>query len=217
MKMKFFDWILDFFFPRRCTFCHRITQDHAEVCLQCRRKLPYSEAAARQSIPGLSACYSPLYYTDSVRRSLLRYKFGGLNLYAAAYGEFLAKCIDENKISCDSITWVPLSRRRLRTRGYDQARLLAEETAKRTGFPCIATLRKKRNNPAQSSTGSAEKRRRNVKGVYEALPEAAIRGKTILLIDDIVTTGATLSECAGVLRRAGASEVIGLTLARRKE
>ena len=215
--MKCIDMLLDLLFPRKCAFCRRLTQNGAVICPRCRENLPYTNYAARQDFPHLDGCYSPLYYTDEVRQSLLRYKFGGLRMYASVYGEFLAKCIDENRISCDSISWVPLSRRRLRQRGYDQARLLAEDLSERLSVPCLPTLRKIRNNPRQSATGNAEKRRRNVKGVYAAMPEADLDGKTILLVDDIVTTGATLSEAASVLQKAGAASVIGLTLARRKE
>lgn len=215
--MKVLDGILDLLFPRRCAFCHRITQEGAKICPRCAAELPYTRESAKQSFPHLKCCCSPLYYVDDVRRSLLRYKFQGLRIYAELYGEFLAKCIDENPISCDSITWVPLSRKRLRKRGYDQARLLAEELSRRTGLPCVPMLRKIRNNPAQSGTGDAKKRRENVKGVYEALSEEEIAGRRILLVDDIVTTGATLSECASVLKKAGAKEVSAVTLARRKD
>lgn len=215
--MKLISSILDWLFPSRCAFCRRLTQDRAALCPRCREKLPYTGSAAGQSFPHLDACCSPLYYVDEVRSSLLRYKFGGASMYAEVYGEILAKCIDENHISCDSITWVPLSRQRLRKRGYDQARLLAEATAKKLSIPCVPMLRKMRNNPAQSGTGSAEKRRLNVKNVYAALPDAPVRGRRILLVDDIVTTGATLGACAEVLRKAGAEAVSGATLARRKE
>ena len=215
--MNILDRVLDLLFPRRCAFCHRLTQSGAKVCPRCMAELPYTRESAKQSFPHLDGCWSPLYYTGDVRRSLLRYKFQGLSMYAELYGEFLAKCIDENKISCDSITWVPLSRRRLRRRGYDQARLLAEALSGRKGIPCVPTLRKIRNNPAQSGAGDAKKRQKNVKGVYRALPDAEIRGKRLLLVDDIVTTGATLSECASILRQAGAKEVLGLSLARRKD
>ncbi len=214
--MKIWNAFLDLLFPPRCAFCRRLTQKGAAICPLCRDRLPYTNAAARQEFPGLDGCWSALYYVDSVRASLLRYKFGGLNLYAKPYGEILAKCIDENKISCDSITWVPLSRRRLRKRGYDQAKLLAQETAGHLGVPCVPMLRKLRNNPPNSGTGSAEKRRQNVKNVYAPLKGAEISGKHILLIDDIVTTGATLCECAKVLKAAGASAVTGASLARRK-
>lgn len=215
--MMRFDAIWDLLFPRKCAFCHRLTQNQAAVCPRCLEKLPYTKNAARQDFPNLIGCYAPLFYVDTVRQSLLRYKFGGLRMYAPVYGEFLAKCIDENRISCDSITWVPLSKARLRSRGYDQARLLAEDLAKRLSVPCEPVLRKIRNNPRQSSAGGAENRRRNVKGVYALTPQASVYGKRILLIDDIVTTGATLSECAGVMRSSGAAGVVALTLARRKE
>ena len=215
--MRIGNTLLDLLFPRRCTFCHRLTQDGAAVCPRCREQLPYTRAAAAQQFPHIQSCVSPLYYVEDVRASLHRYKFGGLRMYAEVYGEFMAKAIDENAISCDSITWVPLSRRRLRRRGYDQARLLAEDLAGRTGLPCAPLLQKRRHNRAQSVTGSAEKRRKNVKGVYAAPDADAVRGKRVLLVDDIVTTGATLSECASVLRKAGAKEVCAVTVARRRD
>jgi ComF family protein len=212
--------LLDFFYPPRCAFCRALLRTGTDlwVCPSCLEKLPrLTKDEQRRDVRHTELVLAPLRYEGVVRESLLRYKFGGLTAYAAVYAEFLAKCIDENGISCDSITWVPLSRRRLRQRGYDQARLLAEDLSRRLSVPCLPTLRKIRNNPRQSATGNAEKRCRNVKGVYAAMPEADLDGKTILLVDDIVTTGATLSEAASVLQKAGAASVIGLTLARRKE
>ncbi len=215
--MKIIDWILDLLFPRRCAFCHRLTQENAAVCPRCLSRLPVTGPAARQDFPHLEVCFSPLYYVEPVRASLLRYKFGGLTMYAEIYGEFLSKCIDENGISCDSITWVPLSRRRLRKRGYDQARLLAEALSGRTGLPCEAMLVKVRNNRVQSTVGKAAQRKENVRDAYSALSGAGIEGKRVLLVDDIVTTGSTLSECAKVLEKAGAKAVVGLTVARRRD
>ena len=186
------------------------------VCPRCRETLPFTKTAAKQSFPHVSVCCSPFFYTDVVRASLLRFKFRGCTGYAEAYGEFLAKCIDENGISCDSITWVPLSRQRLRKRGYDQARLLAESLSKRTGFPCEPTLTKRRNNPPQSTIHSTEKRKKNVRNLFASLLDADIKGKRFLLVDDIVTTGATLSACAEVLKKAGAAEIKAVTVTRGK-
>lgn len=130
-----------------------------KICPQCLKSLPYTPPAAQfMKFPFLLGCCAPLYYEGAVRESLLRYKFQGAAAYAKVYGELLSKCIDENGFSCDIITWAPLSRRRLRHRGYDQARLIAEETAKLLGIPCARLLKKTRNNPAQSGTGSAGKR-----------------------------------------------------------
>lgn len=209
---------LDLLFPPRCPFCRSLLRDgETALCASCRRELPWAVGTAQcQSFSHIRRCVSPLYYDGLVRRSLLRYKFRGYALYAKKYSEILANCIDENQVSCDIITWVPLSEKRLRARGYDQARLLAEGIGERRGLPCARLLIKTADNPPQSATGSGEKRRKNVAGVYAAADPALAAGKRVLLVDDIVTTGATLNECARVLRAAGAAEVCAAALARNK-
>jgi len=147
--------------------------------------------------------------------SLLRYKFGGATGYAKVYGRLVADTVrTELAGEYDLVTWVPLSRRRLRERGYDQARLLAKATAKALGLPLTPTLHKQRNTQPQSGTGDAAKRRANIAGAYRMKTGADVTGKRILLMDDIVTTGATLSECARVLGKAGAEQVVCATVAR---
>ena len=214
--MKVVDWLLDLVYPPRCAFCRRLLDRREKgVCRFCRPKLPYVPADGQvQHFRYVDKCLSPLYYHGSVKDSLHRYKFGGATAYADIYSEFIVKCIDENQISCDSITWVPLSRRRLRKRGYDQAELLAKLIAKHLGQRPVRLLKKLRDTPPQSQTGSPEKRRANIAGAYACLRPERVRGKRILLVDDIVTTGATLSEAAKVLKKAGAKEVICATLAR---
>ena len=214
--MKVIDWLLDLIYPPRCAFCRRLLSGREKgVCRFCRPKLPYVPADGQvQHFRNVDKCLSPLYYHGNVKDSLHRYKFGGATAYADIYSEFIVKCIDENQISCDSITWVPLSRRRLRKRGYDQAELLAKLIAKHLGQRPVRLLKKLRDTPPQSQTGSAEKRRANIVGAYVCLRPERVQGKRILLVDDIVTTGATLSEAAKVLKKAGAKEVICATLAR---
>ena len=214
--MKVVDWLLDMIYPPRCAFCRRLLSGREKgVCRFCRPKLPYVPADGQvQHFRNVDKCLSPLYYHGSVKDSLHRYKFGGATAYADIYSEFIVKCIDENQISCDSITWVPLSRRRLRRRGYDQAELLAKLIAKHLGQSPVRLLKKQRDTPPQSKTGSVEKRRANIAGAYACLRPELVQGKQVLLVDDIVTTGATLSEAARVLKKAGAKEVICATLAR---
>ena len=214
--MKVVDWLLDMIYPPRCAFCRRLLSGREKgVCRFCRPKLPYVPADGQvQHFRNVDKCLSPLYYHGSVKDSLHRYKFGGATAYADIYSEFIVKCIDENQISCDSITWVPLSRRRLRRRGYDQAELLAKLIAKHLGQSPVRLLKKQRDTPPQSKTGSVEKRRANIAGAYACLRPELVQGKQVLLVDDIVTTGATLSEAAWVLKKAGAKEVICATLAR---
>ena len=214
--MKVIHWLLDLIYPPRCAFCRRLLSGREKgVCRFCRPKLPYVPADGQvQHFRNVDKCLSPLYYHGNVKDSLHRYKFGGATAYADIYSEFIVKCIDENQISCDSITWVPLSRRRLRRRGYDQAELLAKLIAKHLGQSPVRLLKKQRDTPPQSKTGSVEKRRANIAGAYACLRPELVQGKQVLLVDDIVTTGATLSEAARVLKKAGAKEVICATLAR---
>ena len=113
----------------------------------------------------------------------------------------------------DLVTWVPVSKKRKRERGYDQAELLAKEVCRLWGAEPVRTLEKMQDNPAQSGLTSAEERRANVLGVYEAVNREQLTGKRVLLVDDILTTGSTASEAARVLRFAGALDVMVLTLA----
>lgn len=208
-----FDRLLDLLYPPKCAFCGKLVRDGRMICPDCEGSLPAPEPELqRQDISHLAVCVSPLYYTGVVRRSLHRYKFGGAAAYYRVYAGLMADCLSTQRLEADLVTWVPLSRKRLRRRGYDQARLLAEEVARLTGLPCEQTLEKTRNNPAQSGTSGAEERQKNVQGVYRTVTSFA--GEHILLVDDIVTTGATLSEAAGMLLAAGAESVSGLTLAR---
>ena len=217
-RMKLKDGLLELFFPSRCAFCRKITDCGEQLCRECAGKLPYTEGSSElQFFKNIDGCVSPLFYEGTVRESLLRYKFGGCAAYGTVYGKLIAKCIDENSISCDIITWVPLSRRRLRKRGYDQARLIAESVAGELKVPCEKLLVKLRDNPAQSGAGNMENRRKNVSGVYGTVNEELFYGKRVLLTDDIVTTGSTLSECASMLKKAGAAAVYAAAAARKKD
>lgn len=211
--MNVINFILTLLYPKKCPFCRRLIDEKRRVCPSCSTKLPYIYQRPPRKYEHLDECYSCLEYKDTVRESIHRYKFSGAAVYAEIYGDFLTKCIDENGISCDIITWVPLSGARLRKRGYDQARLLAEAVAGRRGLECLPLLRKIRDNKAQSGISDEAKRKKNVSGVYKAITEFPITGKHILIIDDVVTTGSTLSECAGALKKAGAHRVTALTVA----
>ena len=207
------DRLLDFLYPPKCAFCRRLVRSGRLLCPDCEGKLPVPEKELqRQEISNLANCISPLYYSGEVRESLHRYKFQGAAAYFRIYAELMAASMKEHQLSADLITWVPLSKKRLRRRGYDQARLLAEEVARLQNLPCEQTLEKIRNNPAQSGTSGVQERLKNVRGVYRAV--TSFSGEHVLLIDDIVTTGATLSEAARELLNAGAEQVSALTLAR---
>jgi competence protein ComFC len=107
----------------------------------------------------------------------------------------------------DAVTWAPLSRKRLRKRGYDQARLLAENIAKRLCVPCERLLEKTEDTPPQSGIKDAAERRANVLGAYRAAAGARIAGRRLLMADDILTTGSTMGECCRILGENGAEEI----------
>ena len=139
-----------------------------------------------------------------MRDSIRRYKFKGRQGYHKTYGRLVAQCVRDHLAGrYDLITWVPLSDRRRRERGYDQAFLLSG-----------AAALKGRNTQAQSGLSDDAARRANVLGAYTIVDPELVEGKRVFLIDDVVTTGSTLSECARVLRSAGAAEVLCATLAR---
>lgn len=217
--MKLLPSILDLLYPARCAFCHSfMKRQELRLCAECRKKLPFTKGGGAQHGDFFSLCVSPLCYQDDVRASIHRYKFGGCPGYARTYGALCAACVRENVTQdFDLISWVPLSRKRLRERGYDQAKLLAEAIAVDLDAKAVSTLEKVRDAAKQSQTGSAEKRRANISGAYRAKEPDAFCGKTVLLVDDVVTTGATLSECARTLRAAGAKDVLCVTLARSKD
>ena len=200
--MSLLSALLDLIFPAKCPFCGRVL-DRPGICDTCRGELPWTEGAdALRRGPGADV-------QDSGRYWLHRFKFRGMSSAAAPLGELIAGCAAEHFSGAfDTVTWVPVSPRRLRQRGYDQARLLAESACRLWETKPLPLLRKTVHNPAQSGLKEAAARRANVLGVYEAVDPERISGHRILLVDDICTTGATLAECARVLREAGAADVV---------
>ncbi|MCD7760609.1 MAG: ComF family protein [Clostridiales bacterium] len=210
--------VLNLVYPPRCVFCQDfLPGERAEtgVCAACEQTLPRTDEATVLR-PGdyFTFCLSPLLYQGTVRDSIRRYKFSGRSCYHGVYGGFLRDCLERYlPAPPDVVTWAPLSARRRHRRGYDQAKLLAEEAGQLYGLRPVPLLKKVKHTPAQSSLGRTA-REENVRGVYRIRPEASVSGKRVLLVDDIITTGSTLSECSRVLLKAGAAEVVCLTLAR---
>lgn len=203
--------VMDFFFPRKCPFCGAVVKKAAE-CDNCRTQLPYCGEIISGS--GFGRVTAPLYYKGQVRRAVLDYKFNGKQGGLQTFGAMMAACAAERYSGeFDAVTWVPVSAKRLRKRGFDQSRYLAASLCVDWHTEPRETLRKIKDNPPQSGIGDRRERRANVLGMYEAVEPASIAGKRFLLIDDIFTTGSTLSECVRVLKDAGAADVVCLTLA----
>lgn len=215
--MKLLEALLNLLFPPKCPFCGKI-QETTGICPNCEKDLPWIPGAeALREGPGGLRCAGAVWYEKAVRDALLRLKFQGASEIAEPLGELVARCAAEQfGGEFDTVTWVPVSRKRLRRRGYDQAELLARSACRLWETQPVRLLEKIADNPAQSGIRDAAARRANVLGVYEAVGD--VTGKRVLLIDDICTSGATLTECVRVLENAGAERVVCVAAAlARKE
>lgn len=206
--MKILQWLTELLYPEKCVLCGKLLEkEELDLCRQCRIEAPVCNDN-RKKYSFVDSWTAVWYYQDPVRRSVLRYKFYGRRNYAAAYARMLGvKLLQQERTDVDLITWVPISKQRLKKRGYDQCQLLAEHLSRELEIPAVPLLKKIYNNPPQSGVVGYAQRRANVLGVYTAMDPQLFAGKRILLLDDILTTGATAGECARVLLTAGAEEV----------
>ena len=206
--------LFDLLFPPKCVLCHKLLQkEETDLCVHCRENAPVA-TNTKFRFSFVADWTAVWYYKDNVRESLLRFKFCKARSYASVYGQFLAMRLQTlGKDHFDVLTWVSTGARRVRKRGYDHAKLLALAVAKELGVPAVKTLKKIRHTPPQSSLHSAAERRANVLGAYQVLRKDLVAGKHVLLLDDIITTGATASECARTLLSAGAAKITVATVA----
>jgi ComF family protein len=217
--------------PPRCLLCGGAGEDGRDLCTGCRADLPVNRhACARCALPlpaaaplcgrclkhppPWSAAAAPLVYADPVDRLLLRYKFAGQLPAGALLGELMAAELARSGAAgaVDLVVPVPLHRSRLAERGYNQAWEIARQVARsleRRADPRL--LERIRATPAQAGLGAAA-RRRNVRDAFRAEP--AVRGLRIALVDDVVTTGATVRAATLALRAAGALDVVVWAVAR---
>ncbi len=206
--MKAADAVLRLLFPPKCTLCQKLLEtDETDLCRTCWVEAPECpvQSTKRSFLDSWTAVW---YYEDPVRSSILRYKFYGARRYAGCYGKVLAmKLLERYPEGFDLLTWVPTGTLRRLRRGYDQVALLAREVGRELDMEPVALLKKIRNNRPQSGIAGEAERRANVLGAYRVTGAESIKGKRILLLDDVITTGATAGECARVLLTAGAEEV----------
>lgn len=206
--MKIMPWFHSLLFPEKCVLCGAILRrGEQDLCHACRVDAPECPLSNTRH-PFLDSWVAVWYYEGNVRRSLLRYKFYGKQHYATSYARLLAmRLLRENRADVDVITWIPISEKRRRKRGFDQVERIAIKLGAELGIPVLPLLWKRRDNPPQSRIHGRAERRANVIGAYEAIHVRELDGKRLLLLDDILTTGATAEECARVLLTAGASEI----------
>lgn len=217
--MRVGEALLDLLFPPKCPFCQRLLHDpRAPLCPNCQASLPWlTGRAGERRVDFTQGCWSPLAYQAQVREAVQRYKFAPAPAYGRPFGLLMAQCARDQGVEAELVTWAPLSKKRRRKRGFDQGELLARTVGECLALPVLPMLEKSRHTVPQSSLPDGAARRANALGAYSLLPGRRIEGGRVLLVDDVVTSGATLSECARLLCQGGAKQVLCLTLAQAGE
>jgi ComF family protein len=227
--------ILDILLPLRCANCgimvrtpglcggcwsrlHLITTPH---CLRCGAPESDAGAALRESCPHCPPVHSPIHrgraalvYDDGCRSFLLGFKHGDRTERAVWLGRWMVAAGADLWADADLIVPVPLHWRRLWARRYNQAALLACTISKTTGIPCAPRALCRLRHTAPQKGLSARARQQNVTGQFHVRTPAPLRGQRVVLVDDVWTTGATLTAVADCLRQAGARQVSVITAAR---
>ena len=219
---------LDLLFPCWCLGCGR---EGSLICDACQLQLaeikpPLCPRCGMPQASGIlcAGCFKHRHNIDGVRsvfrfegvmrQAIHKFKYSNLRAIANPLARLLGDYLITNPVSAEIIVPVPLHSRRLRERGYNQSELLAKELSKISGLPLLkGNLIRQRHNHPQARAVSAAERRRNVAGAF-ACRRDNLKDRSIMLIDDVATSGATLDACAAALKAAGGGEVWGLTLAR---
>lgn len=231
--------LLDLIFPDDCRVCQKPLHEVSRIpvcssclaapelfqaefyCVACRT--PFVNAApldehglcslCRLGVNGFDEVYTFGAYDGTLRKLIHVFKFEGVQTLSQPLGRYLARVLPRD-LYFDVIVPMPLHWRRRWQRGFNQSELLAREIARRWNAPAERAVRRKKATAPQAGLTSAQ-RRKNVSGAFEVKRGKRLDGKRILLIDDVLTTGATASACARALKRAGAARVTFLALARR--
>jgi ComF family protein len=237
---RIFPWLLNLVFPPVCPTCKTLLGGKGKNLIMC----PDCHKAIRPVLPpycphcGLpypsgdkeghlcSPCLKQRWYFEihrtcalyegALKEAIHRFKYGGVFPLVSVFGDLLQPTFQNltRDYPVDVMVPVPLHIRRLRERGFNQALLLVKELSKRTGIPYEErALKKIKDTPVQITLKKRE-RRKNLTGAFQVKDQEAIQGKTVVLVDDVYTTGATVNECSRALLKAGAERVAVLTVAR---
>lgn len=201
--------LLDAVFPYIpvCVVCGVEKGVSAYLCPACEKDMAQL-TAGQKSIYGLAA-YAPYIYDGAAAKTIQSFKYSGARWLSCFMAQRVAQSVCAAQLIITCVCHVPLHEKKRRKRGFDQAALLAQNVAQLLCKPYVPTLMRVRNTPTQTKLNN-QQRLVNVKGAF--VPATTVSGH-VLLIDDVLTTGATAAECARVLEKAGAESVTIATFA----
>lgn len=227
MKLSvFLDLVARFLFPEKCVFCGKVINQRQQICNSCVAVSVKTDGSAC-SFCGLPKEYcdcgkhSRFYdsivcvylYDDIVKKGVLHYKNGGNKRIADFMAEKMAECFTErSRFKADFITFVPQTKKEIESRGFSQNLEIAEKLSADLNIPLYKGMVKLYETAPQKSVGRMYKQG-NIAGIFDLKCPEIIEGKNILLADDVKTSGATLNECAKMLKLYGANNVYCVSFA----
>lgn len=232
---KMFNNIFDFLFKsHKCICCNSECDSQTEyrICSRCSKKITYSFdkntclkcgsvingdydfcITCKDKDYEFDKARSVFAYDDITAPMILNFKYNGLKSYAKDFAHMLHMVYSSSDLIFDSVTYVPMPEERQKKRGYNQSYELCKEFSLLTGVPMIDAL-ERTNNISKQSTLNANQRAENIKGSFKITDKKIVKDREILIIDDVMTTGATANECAKILIKSGARNVSILTIAK---
>lgn len=207
--MKWLDPILDVIFPKRCRICGALSDE--PFCLRCFSSIVYLQPSAFFHAVGV--------YEGALRKAIHHFKFNRRKELSSPLGYLLIKYLNRhlNKTAVDMVIPVPLHEKRLKERGFNQSELLCQEITRYYNYPTISGLLLRCRETHPQFELKRHERLKNVRGAFEVKGGRLLQGKSVLLVDDIYTTGFTISECTRALKQSGAQQVHILALSRAVE
>lgn len=210
-----------------CDFCGREVFENERVCKACLKSLPFNNGAicpfcgrkvgeagvcldCKEKPLGLEKARSIFIHEGEAMNAVLRYKKGARYFYRT-FSALALPMLEHDFMGADFLTFVPLTPKAQKERGYNQSELIALQLARLSGLPALAVFEKKKETFQQKALGRHE-REANLAGCFRVLDKSLVKGKKVVIVDDVLTTGATLSELARILKKAGTSEVYALTV-----
>lgn len=221
-------FVLDLFFPNRCPLCGNVINWKLEYCGRCYDELPYtgdelcrgcgndiSRCSCHENERSFSRCYAAFYYQGSAKGGVVYLKRTKNDVFPRLFAEKTAADINSDALfpKADCIVPVPMSKLKLRRRGYNQAEVLADALAEKLDIPVYCNALIKGESVVAQHKLSANRRKSNAARLYSAGNTAEIRDKTVIIVDDVMTTGSTINSCAEILLEMGANSVIAAVAA----